>query len=52
VVDIPDEVNVIATYPVAILSGGNEALSSSFVSYLLSEEGQAVLERYGFQPAK
>lgn len=52
VVDIPDEVNVIATYPVAILAGGDEALGSPFVSYLLSEKGQAMLERYGFQPVK
>jgi len=52
VVDISDEVNVIATYPVAILAGGDEALGSAFVSYLLSEEGQAMLELYGFQPAK
>jgi molybdate transport system substrate-binding protein len=52
VVDIPDEVNVIAIYPVAILAGGDEALGSAFVSYLLSEEGQAMLERYGFQPVK
>ena len=51
VVDILDDVNVIATYPVAILAGGNEALGSAFVSYLLSDEGQAMLERYGFQPA-
>ena len=51
VVDIPDEVNVIATYPVAVLAGGDEALGSAFVAYLLSEEGQAMLERYGFQPA-
>jgi molybdate transport system substrate-binding protein len=51
VVDIPDSVNVIATYPVAILAGGDEALGYAFVSYLLSEEGQALLERYGFQPA-
>jgi molybdate transport system substrate-binding protein len=52
VVDIPDDVNVIATYPVAILAGGDEALGSAFVSYLLSEEGQALLERYGFQPVQ
>ncbi len=52
VVDIPDDVNVIATYPVAILAGGNETLGSAFVSYLLSDEGQAMLERNGFQPAK
>jgi len=52
VVDIPDEVNVIATYPVAILAGGDEALGPAFVSYLLGDEGQATLERYGFQPVK
>jgi molybdate transport system substrate-binding protein len=52
VVDIPDEVNVIATYPVAVLVGGDEALGSAFVAYLLSEEGQALLESYGFQPVK
>jgi ABC-type molybdate transport system substrate-binding protein len=37
---------------VAILAGGDEALGSAFVAYLLSGEGQATLERYGFQPAK
>ena len=52
VIDIPDDVNVIATYPVAVLAGGDEALGSAFVSYLLSEEGQALLESYGFQPVK
>ena len=52
VVDIPDEVNVTATFPVAILAGGDEALGSAFVAYLLSGEGQATLERYGFQPVK
>jgi molybdate transport system substrate-binding protein len=49
VVDIPDEVNVIATYPVAVLTAGDQALGSAFVAYLLSDEGQALLERYGFQ---
>jgi molybdate transport system substrate-binding protein len=52
VIDIPDDVNVIATYPVAVLAGGDEALGSAFVAYLLSEEGQALLESYGFQPVK
>ncbi len=52
VVEIPDEVNVMATYPIAVLAGGDEALGSAFVSYLLREEGQALLERYGFQPVK
>jgi len=52
VVDIPDNVNVIATYPVAVLAGGDEALGSAFVAYLSSEAGQGLLESYGFRPVK
>lgn len=51
-VDIPDRVNVIAAYPVAVLAGGDKALGSAFVAYLLSEEGQDMLERFRFRPAK
>lgn len=43
-VDIPDADNVFARYPVAALSTRGQA----FVAYLLSEQGQAVLRRYGF----
>jgi molybdate transport system substrate-binding protein len=50
-VDIPEEVNVIATYPAAVLADGDQVLGSAFIAYLLSGEGQALLERYGFQPA-
>jgi molybdate transport system substrate-binding protein len=52
VIDIPDEVNVIATYPVAVLAQGDQALGSAFIAYLLSDEGQALLERFGFQPVE
>jgi molybdate transport system substrate-binding protein len=52
VVDLPDEVNVIATYPVAVLAQGDPALGSAFIAYLLSDEGQALLERFGFQPVE
>jgi len=52
VVDIPNEVNVIATYPVAVLAQGDQALGSAFIAYLLSDEGQALLERFGFQPVE
>jgi molybdate transport system substrate-binding protein len=51
-VDIPDEVNVIATYPVAVLAQGDQALGAAFIAYLLSDEGQALLERFGFQPVE
>jgi molybdate transport system substrate-binding protein len=49
VVDIPDEVNVVATYPIAALAGGDEVLATAFIAYLLSEEGQANLASFGFE---
>jgi molybdate transport system substrate-binding protein len=51
-VPIPDSANVVATYPVAVLkSARNRALAEGFVDGLLSAQGQAVLQRYGFLPA-
>jgi molybdate transport system substrate-binding protein len=49
---IPDEVNVIASYPVAAVQGGQSELAQAFISYLLGPEGQAVLQSYGFLPAE
>ncbi len=50
-VEIPDDVNVIATYPIAGVEGADDAdLAASFVEYVLSTDGQAALERHGFQP--
>lgn len=43
---IPDELNVIAEYPIAALN--DDPLSAAFVSYVLSEEGQATLASFGF----
>jgi molybdate transport system substrate-binding protein len=50
VIDIPDEVNVIATYPVAVVTGGDEPLATAFIAYLLGSEGQATLAEFGFEP--
>lgn len=50
-IEIPDAVNVVASYPIAPVAGGNAELAAAFISYVLSPEGQAVLEDYGFQPA-
>jgi molybdate transport system substrate-binding protein len=47
-VDIPAEENVIATYPIATVAGGDEALGEVFIAYVLSDEGQATLEEFGF----
>jgi len=50
-VAIPADENVIATYPVAVLTDTQDAaLASAFVDYVSSEEGQAVLEERGFLP--
>ena len=50
--DVPDEFNVIATYPVAPLKNTAEPkLASQFVDWVLSSKGQQVLARYGFIPA-
>lgn len=50
-ITIPDDVNVIATYPIAVVSGSQEAdLAQRFVDYILGE-GQQTLADYGFLPA-
>ncbi|MGH2557273.1 MAG: molybdate ABC transporter substrate-binding protein [Actinomycetota bacterium] len=50
VITIPDHVNVIATYPIAVVAGSQEAdLAQRFVQYVLGE-GQAILAEYGFLP--
>ena len=50
-IEIPSGVNVIATYPIADVTGGNEELGDAFIAYVLSPEGQSTLEDYGFGPA-
>ena len=48
-VDIPAEVNVVAEYPLATLTGApNPDAASAWVEFVLSEEGQAILTSYGF----
>ena len=50
-VDIPDALNVIATYPIAPVSDSAQPeLAAQFVELVLSPEGQQVLAAYGFIP--
>jgi molybdate transport system substrate-binding protein len=50
-IDIPDEYNVIAEYPMGILKESKyPAEAEEFMDFVKSEEGRAVLERYGFAP--
>ncbi len=50
-VDIPDEYNIIAEYPMGILNESKyPAEAEEFIDLVKSEEGRAVLEKYGFAP--
>ena len=48
-IDIPDNFNVIAQYPIAVTkSSAHSTDARAFVQYILSPEGQAVLQQYHF----
>ncbi len=50
-VEIPDDVNVLATYPIAVVTGSTNAdLAAAFITYVTGPDGQATLETYGFGP--
>lgn len=49
-IEIPADENVLATYPIATVNGGDEALGDAFIGYVLSDDGQATLADYGFEP--
>jgi molybdate transport system substrate-binding protein len=50
-IEIPPDLNVIATYPIASLIGSrNPRQAADFVAYVLSPEGQAILQKWGFAP--
>lgn len=48
-IDIPDALNTIATYPIALISNSPHVeLAQQFVEYVSAPEGQALLVKYGF----
>jgi molybdate transport system substrate-binding protein len=49
---IPDPLNVVAEYPIAVVTGGNPDLGQFFIDYLLSPAGQRVLSDAGFAPPR
>ena len=51
VLDIPDALNSVATYPIAVLSDSPQPeLAQTFVDYVLSPAGQDSLAAFGFIP--
>lgn len=52
-IEIPAEENVIASYPLAVLKGAqNLSLALQFKAFVLSTDGQTILKKWGFLPAK
>ena len=50
--DIPDEYNVLASYPIAVVKGGKSREAGlAFISLVQSDEGQRVLQQFGLLPA-
>jgi molybdate transport system substrate-binding protein len=50
-IQIADAINVIATYPIAVVTGtANAQAALAFVGYVTGPQGQATLETFGFLP--
>jgi molybdate transport system substrate-binding protein len=51
ILEIPDHLNTIASYPIAIVSDSRHpVLAQAFIDLTLSEAGQQILEKHGFIP--
>lgn len=51
-VTIPEDYNVVATYPVAVLAdAGEPELARAWVDLVMGDGGQEVLKKWGFEPA-
>lgn len=51
-VEIPEDQNIVASYPIAALTGApNPDGAAAFTEFVLSDGGQAVLAEYGFAEA-
>ena len=49
VVEIPAAYNVVAEYPIAVVKHSkNSATAAAFVAFIRSDEGQTIMEQYGF----
>jgi len=51
IIEIPENLNLLAAYPIAIVEWSqNSELAQDWIDLVLSDEGQAVLEKHGFIP--
>jgi molybdate transport system substrate-binding protein len=52
-IDIPDTLNVIASYPIApVKESKNPDLAQAFIDLILSPTGQEILAKHNFIPIK
>ena len=51
-IEIPEELNVVASYPIAVIEDAQSPeLGQGWVDLVLSDEGQRVMEKWGFERA-
>jgi molybdate transport system substrate-binding protein len=51
-VTIPGALNVVATYPIAVVTGSSQTdAATAFLNYVVGPTGQATLKEFGFGPA-
>ena len=51
-IEIPKDLNIVATYPIAAMKAARSPqLAQQWVNLVLSEEGQRVFKKWGFEPA-
>jgi molybdate transport system substrate-binding protein len=48
VIQLPDSVQIVASYPIAVARGYNPSGGEAFVAYVLGPNGQATLKKWGF----
>lgn len=49
VIEFPANIPVRADYPIAVVQGGNTELAEAFIAWVMSDQGQAILQKYGFE---
>ena len=52
-ISIPEKFNIIAQYPIAILTNSpNPDQASEIIEFIMSPDGQAIMEKWGFTPGQ
>jgi molybdate transport system substrate-binding protein len=48
IIEVPDALQTLATYPIAVAKGNNSTGGEAFVAYVLGPDGQSTLKKWGF----